>query len=161
MKNFKQYNESLTDQMTPKNLSDDDKYVYEQYDKLKIVDNKLTPLKKVNNVYYTLSHYFSLLVTYCDPKTYKGDEEIGYQQDHIVKIKKGWTLYTRINNKNRDYNNKDYIINTDNFDVIHKKIIEECHKGIESHIDDVKQEIKEKEALLNRLEDIKKLKETL
>jgi len=161
MKHLKPYNESIRDKMTGKELSEEDKYAYEQFDKIKFIDDKFSSIKKINNVYYSISYLHSILITYCDPKTYKGNEEIGYQQYHIVKIKKDWTIYTNTSGTNRDYKNENYIINTDNFNTILKKVIEECHKDIGSHIDIIKEEIKEKKSILSRLKYIKNLRETL
>jgi len=161
MKHLKPYNESLRDKMTPKDLSPDDKYAHENFDKIKSISGESTQMKKINNVYYLLSHSHGFLVTYCDPKTYKGDEEIGYQQDHIVKIKKGWTLYINIHGINRNYDNKYYITNSDNLNDILKKVIERCYSDVDALIKEKEKKKEELESDINHLKEIKKLKETL
>ena len=160
MKHLKTY-ESLRDKMTPKVLSVEDKYAAIHFDKLYEIWDKFTPMKKVKNVYYTISHYGGLLITYCDPKTYKGNEEIGYEKDHIVKINKGWTIYTNTSGQNRDYNNEEYITNTDDFNVILKSVINDRYPNNKDIIADIKKEIKKKEDDLDFLNHIEKLRETL
>jgi len=138
--NFNTYNESLRDKMKPKDLPDDVKDILNKFDQFYEIDDRFTNLSMKNNIYNSINFYFNI--------------EIEYSADNNK-----WIIFKSY--KGTVYNDIDEIaLETDDFNLVLKYVVNKCfYNSIDSYINDTKEEIKDKETYLNKLEKFKKFAE--
>lgn len=134
---FHTYNETLRDKMTPKIFSKEDKEIIDKFEELGKIVVDFTDVKKMGDFYYSHLPKHGITITYIHPNYHETDMKLG---DWVTY--KNWTIYTNTQLSNNDTRMED-IINTDDFDVIIKSLIDIIYKdsSFNEYIIKVKNEI--------------------
>jgi hypothetical protein len=144
--------------MKGKDLSENEKNIYDHFEELKRVDGFFTPLQKMGNFYYSHQYRKSISVTYVDPKDHKEGMEINGN-----KIYDGWSLYTKTNFSKSEFEINENIMNSDDFNTILKLVVDICYENVnfDEEIEGAKEEIELIEERIEKLEYVKNLQNTL